>query len=90
MKLSRQLLPCAGTTPGLDWVRRYEFLNGSPVLAGQWKFETEYDWGGTRIVVTTAMVEDLRVWFIEPRNGFFNTQSVYGRYDDEVGCCAAR
>lgn len=29
-------------------------------------------------------VEGVRVWFIEPRNGFFNTQSVYGRYDDEV------
>jgi len=63
---------------------KYEFFNYSPVLQGQMKFETEYDWGGTRIVVTSAMVEGLRCFFIEPRNGFFNTQTVYGRYDDEV------
>lgn len=42
------------------------------------KYETEFDWGGTRIFVTTAMVENLRVWFIEPRNGFFHTQVVGG------------
>ncbi len=48
------------------------------------RYETEFDWGGTRICVTSAIVEELRVWFIEPRNGFFNTQTVYGRYDDEV------
>ena len=48
------------------------------------KYETEFDWGGTRIFVTTATVEDVRVWLIEPRNGFFDTQTVYGRYDDEV------
>eukprot|EP00955_Chlamydomonas_euryale_P018173 193412-Chlamydomonas_euryale.AAC.1 len=67
---------------------KYQFLNGSPILAGQMTYETEYDWGGTRIFVTTAMVENLRVFFIEPRNGFFDTQTVYGRYDDEVraGC----
>lgn len=65
-------------------IPKYEFFNYSPVLSGQMRFETEYDWGGTRVVVSTAMVEGVRVWFIEPRNGFFNTQSVYGRYDDEV------
>jgi starch synthase len=63
---------------------RYEFFNYSPVLNGQMRYETEFDWGGTRICVTSAIVEELRVWFIEPRNGFFNTQTVYGRYDDEV------
>ena len=39
---------------------------------------------GTKIYVTTAIVEGLRVWFIEPKNGFFDTGSVYGRNDDEV------
>lgn len=34
--------------------------------------------------MTTAIVEGLRVWFIEPKNGFFDTGSVYGRNDDEV------
>ncbi|KAL6763691.1 hypothetical protein V8C86DRAFT_192634 [Haematococcus lacustris] len=63
---------------------KYEFLNYSPSLGGQLKFETEYDWGGTRIAVFSALVENLRVWFIEPRNGFFQTPTVYGRYDDEV------
>ena len=54
------------------------------MIAGQLQFETEFDWGGTRIVVTTGIVENLRVFFIEPRNGFFATPTVYGRYDDEV------
>jgi hypothetical protein len=35
--------------------------------------------GGTRIFVTTAVVENLRVFFIEPKNGFFATPTVYGR-----------
>lgn len=43
------------------------------------KYETEFDWGGTRIYVTSAMVENLRVFFIEPKNGFFATPTVYGR-----------
>ncbi|PNW82516.1 hypothetical protein CHLRE_06g282000v5 [Chlamydomonas reinhardtii] len=63
---------------------RYEFFLHSPVLQGQLKYETEFDWGGTRIYVTTAVVENLRVFFIEPKNGFFATPTVYGRYDDEV------
>jgi hypothetical protein len=33
-------------------------------------------------------VEGLTCWFIEPQNGFFNTQTVYGRDDDEVGGAA--
>ncbi|GMH38213.1 hypothetical protein BSKO_06097 [Bryopsis sp. KO-2023] len=64
-------------------VPRYDFFLQSPVL-NDVRYETEFEWGGTRIYVTTQIVEDLRVFFIEPRNGFFNTQSVYGRYDDAM------
>jgi hypothetical protein len=63
---------------------RYDFFLQSPVLAGQMRYECEFDWGGTRIFVSTAIVEGLRCFFIEPRNGFFQTPTVYGRYDDEV------
>ena len=59
---------------------RYEFFMQSPMLRESIKFECEFDWGGTRIVVSTCMVENLRVFFIEPRNGFFATQAVYGRW----------
>jgi hypothetical protein len=48
------------------------------------RHETEFDWGGTRIFVSTAIVEGLRCFFIEPKNNFFATPTVYGRYDDEV------
>lgn len=48
------------------------------------RYECEFDWGGTRIFVSTAIVEGLRCFFIEPRNNFFATPTVYGRYDDEV------
>jgi hypothetical protein len=65
-------------------VRRYDFFLQSPVLAGQMRYECEFDWGGTRIFVSTAIVEGLRCFFIEPRNNFFATPTVYGRYDDEV------
>jgi len=63
---------------------KYQFFDHSPLLHNAIKYETEFDWGGTRVFVSTATVENLKVWLIEPRNGFFNTQSVYGRYDDEV------
>ncbi|GIL88159.1 hypothetical protein Vretimale_14076 [Volvox reticuliferus] len=63
---------------------RYDFFLQSPVLRDQLRYETEFDWGGTRIFVSTAVVENVRVFFIEPRNGFFATPTVYGRYDDEV------
>jgi hypothetical protein len=65
-------------------VVRYDFFLQSPVLAGQMRHDTEFDWGGTRIFVSTAIVEGLRCFFIEPKNGFFATPTVYGRYDDEV------
>lgn len=64
--------------------RSYDFFLSSPVLAGQMRHECEFDWGGTRIFVSTAIVEGLRCFFIEPKNGFFATPTVYGRYDDEV------
>ncbi len=66
-------------------VRRFQFFDYSPMLSGQIKYETEFDWGGTHVYVTSAEVEGLRVFFIEPKNGFFDTQTVYGRSDDEVG-----
>ena len=44
--------------------------------------------GGTRIYVSTAIVEGLRCFFIEPRNGFFATSTPYGRSDDEVRTAA--
>jgi hypothetical protein len=65
---------------------RYDFFLQSPVLAGQMRYECEFDWGGTRVFVSTAIVEGLRCFFIEPRNNFFATPTVYGRYDDEVRC----
>lgn len=61
---------------------RFRFFDSSPVLKDQWKFETEFDWGGTRIVVVSAIVEGLKCFFVEARNGFFDTQTVYGRSDD--------
>ena len=36
------------------------------------------------MLVTSCVIEELRVFLVEPRNGFFQTGSVYGRYDDEV------
>jgi hypothetical protein len=29
--------------------------------------------------VTSCLVEDLKVFFVDPQNGFFATDSVYGR-----------
>jgi len=62
---------------------RYDFLLGSPLLHGT-TYEGEFDWGGCKNFVTTCMVEGVRVFFIEPSNGFFKVDSVYGRYDDPV------
>lgn len=59
---------------------RYDFFLNSPILRDQMRYETEFDWGGTRVFVSTAIVENVRVFFIEPRNGFFATPTVYGRY----------
>jgi hypothetical protein len=62
---------------------RYDFFLASPLL-GATTYETEFDWGGTRIYVSTCIVEGLRCFFIEPANGFFAVGSVYGRKDDEM------
>jgi len=44
---------------------RFEFFNHSPILSGQIRYETEFDWGGTRIFVSSAIVENLRVWCVQ-------------------------
>ena len=61
--------------------RRYDFFLASPLL-GATQYETEFDFGGTHVFVSTCVVEGLRCFFIEPQNGFFATDSVYGRKDD--------
>ena len=61
--------------------RRYDFFLASPLLGGT-QYETEFDFGGTHVYVSTCVVEGLRCFFIEPQNGFFAVDSVYGRRDD--------
>ena len=60
---------------------RYDFFLQSPLL-GAMQLEAEFDWGGTHIWVSTCVVQGLRCFFIEPANGFFAVDSVYGRADD--------
>eukprot|EP00890_Picochlorum_soloecismus_P001226 jgi/Picsp_1/2103/NSC_05568-R1_glycosyltransferase family 5 protein len=55
---------------------RYDFFLQSPLLGGT-QYETEFEWGGTRIFVSSCIVEGLRCWFIEPGNGMFATSTVY-------------
>ena len=55
---------------------RYDFFLQSPLL-GATQFETDFEWEGTHIFVSSCMVEDLRCWFIEPANGMFATSTVY-------------
>ena len=64
-------------------LRRYDFFLQSPLL-GATQYETEFDWGGTHIWVSTCVVQGLRCFFIEPANGFFAINSVYGRNDDAM------
>ncbi|KAI7836090.1 hypothetical protein COHA_010018 [Chlorella ohadii] len=59
---------------------RYNFFSQSPLLGGT-QYETEFDFGGTRVYVSTCMVEGLRCFFIEPRNGMFDG-AVYQGYSD--------
>lgn len=61
----------------------YDFFLQSPLL-GATQYETEFDWGGTHIWVSTCVVQGLRCFFIEPANGFFAVNSVYGRNDDAM------
>ena len=62
---------------------KYSFFNMSPMLGGM-QYETQFEWGGTTIVVQRCIVEGIQVFFIEPQNGFFDVGSVYGRNDDGV------
>jgi starch synthase len=62
---------------------KYQFFNASPML-GNMEFEVEFEALGTRIVVTKHVVEAITVFFVEPGNGMFNCDSVYGRNDDGV------
>ena len=57
----------------LPW---YSFFGSSPLLGGR-QFEAAFDWGGTHIVVTSCVVEGLRVFFLDPHNGFFQSPTVY-------------
>lgn len=69
--------------PPPSHLKRYRFFSHSPLL-GAMQLETEFDWGGTRIIVTTCVVEGLRCFFIEPRNGMFDSDAVYGGRGDDV------
>lgn len=60
---------------------KYRFFDQSPLLK-EMKHETQFQWGGTHINVMTCVVEGLRVFFIDPGNGFFDVQSPYGRNND--------
>ena len=62
---------------------KYQFFNQSPML-GNMEHECEFEWGGTRVSVSRCVVEGIQVFFIEPMNGMFNIDSVYGRNDDGV------
>ena len=59
---------------------KYDFFRDSPLLGGT-EYETEFDWGGTRIFVSTCIVEGVRVWFIEPANGMFSGAVYHGNGD---------
>lgn len=43
-----------------------------------------FHWGGTFIRVWHGEVEDLKTTFLEPENGHFWRQCIYGRGDDHV------
>ena len=62
---------------------RYDFFLQSPLLGGT-QYETEFDWNGTKIFVSSCIVEGLRCWFIEPGNGMFATNTVYQGATDEA------
>ena len=67
----------------MDRGYRYDFFLQSPLL-GATQLEAEFDWGGTHVWVSTCVVQGLRCFFIEPANGFFAVDAVYGRSDDAV------
>jgi starch synthase len=59
---------------------KYDFFRDSPLLGGT-QYETEFDWGGTRIFVSTCIVEGVRCWFLEPANGMFSGAVYHGSSD---------
>lgn len=59
---------------------RYDFFQQSPLL-GNTQYETEFDFGGTKVYVSTCIVEGLRCFFIEPRNGMFSGPVYKGNGD---------
>jgi len=44
--------------------------------------EQSFHWGGCNVRVWRAVVEELKVVFLEPENGFFWVGCIYGRNDD--------
>lgn len=61
---------------------RYDFFLQSPLLGGT-RYETEFDWLGTKVFVSTCIVEGLRCWFLEPANGMFSGPVYKGAGDAE-------
>jgi hypothetical protein len=45
-----------------------------------------FNYGGTFVRVWHGKVEDLATTFLEPENGHFWRQCIYGRGDDHVRC----
>lgn len=62
-------------------VPMYSFFNSSPLLGAR-EFETNFDFGGCGITVTKCRVEGVMVFFVEPSNGMFARDAVYGWNDD--------
>ena len=62
-------------------VPMYSFFNSSPLLGAR-EFETNFDFGGCTITVTKCRVEGVMVFFVEPSNGMFARDAVYGWNDD--------
>ena len=60
---------------------KYAFFDASPMLGGM-EWECEFEWGGCKIQVTRCIVEGIQVFFVNPTNGMFGVDSVYGRNDD--------
>jgi starch synthase len=59
----------------------YQFFGASPMLQHM-EYETNFDWGGCGITVSRCIVENIQVFFIQPSNGMFAKDAVYGWNDD--------
>ncbi|KAK9681555.1 hypothetical protein RND81_10G010600 [Saponaria officinalis] len=61
---------------------KYDCLNLNQVK--DFHYERSYPWGGIEIKVWSGKVEGLTVYFLEPQNGLFRTNSVYiGKNDGD-------